>query len=203
MTGLAIVGEWRGRPGRFPSSSRKWGSSRYAQYPQQPAGPSTATGQGVTSVDRTVIQHRLKIHVHIDDRLQTASIEVRGTLTVANLRALYVIARRTSALLPGREIVIDLTHARAATEAVNVLHDPIQLNNLAVGSGNKGLLCPLRILDPPHPHGSTSGGHAPAAPDHTRTNHPLKGQPLQAQPIKGEQTRRRSRERLHESQETA
>jgi hypothetical protein len=153
----------------------------------------------VTAVDRTVIQHRLKIHVHIDDRLQTASIEVRGTLTVANLRALYVIARRTSALLPGREIVIDLTHARAATEAVNVLHDPVQLNNLAITSGNRGLLCPLRILDPPRVH----GGHSPAALDHSRKNHPLKGEPLQAQPVKGEQTRRRSRARLHESQETA
>ncbi|WP_457973256.1 hypothetical protein [Arthrobacter sp. D1-17] len=143
-------------------------------------------------MDRNVIQHRLKIHVHIDERLQTASIEVRGTLTVANLRALYVIARRTSALLPGREIVIDLTHARAATEAVNVLHDPVQLNNLAVSSGNKGLLCPLRILDPPHPHGSnTNGGHAPAALDHTRKSYPLKGEPLRTQPVKGEQTKRR------------
>ncbi|MDQ4047032.1 MAG: hypothetical protein M3127_06660 [Actinomycetota bacterium] len=155
-------------------------------------------------MDRTVIQHRLKIHVHIDDRLQTASIEVRGTLTAANLRALYVIARRTSALLPGREIVIDLTHARAAPEAVNVLHDPVQLNNLAITSGNKGLLCPLRILDPPQPHGShTSSGHAPAALDHTRKSHPLKAEPLQAQPVKGEETRPRSRKRLHESQETA
>lgn len=184
------------------------------------------------AVDRTVIQHRLKIHVHIDDHLLTASIEVRGTLTVANLRALYVIARRTSALLPGREIVVDLTHARAATEAVNVLHDPVQLNNLAITSGNKGLLCPLRILDPPHPHGShSSGSHAPAAVDHLHKNPPLKGErlkgaplkgvrlkgaplkgerlnadlldgePLQAQPAKGEQTRRRSKTRLQESQE--
>ncbi|MCE3244002.1 MAG: hypothetical protein K0S72_125 [Arthrobacter sp.] len=171
----------------------------------------------MTAVDRTVIQHRLKIHVHIDDHLLTASIEVRGTLTVANLRALYVIARRTSALLPGREIVVDLTHARAATEAVDVLHDPVQLNNLAITSGNKGLLCPLRILDPPHPHGSHSrGSHAPAAVDHLHKNPPLKGaplkgvrlnadlldgEPLQAQPVKGEQTRRRSKTRLHESQE--
>jgi len=174
------------------------------------------------AVDRTVIQHRLKIHVHIDDHLLTASIEVRGTLTVANLRALYVIARRTSALLPGREIVVDLTHARAATEAVNVLHDPVQLNNLAITSGNKGLLCPLRILDPPHPRGShSSGSHAPAAVDHLHKNPPLKGErlkgaplkgerlnadlldgePLQAQPAKGEQTRRRSKTRLQESQE--
>lgn len=156
------------------------------------------------AVDRTVIQHRLKIHVHIDDRLQTASIEVRGTLTVANLRALYVIARRTSALLPGREIVIDLSHARAATEAINVLHDPVQLNNLAITSGNKGLLCPLRILDPPHLHGShTGGGHAAAAVDHPQRNHPLKNAPLQAQPVKGEPGRPRSKSRLHESRETA
>lgn len=126
------------------------------------------------AVDRTVTQHRLKVHVHIDDHLQTASIEVRGTVTVANLRALYVIARRTSALLPGREIVIDLTHARAATDAVSVLHDPAQLNSLAITSGNKGLLCPLRILDPPHMHGSHPAEAAAA--------HPLHGEQKRRQP---------------------
>jgi hypothetical protein len=160
------------------------------------------------AVDRTVTQHRLKVHVHIDDHLQTASIEVRGTLTVANLRALYVIARRTSALLPGREIVIDLSHARAATDAVSLLHDPVQLNNLAITSGNKGLLCPLRILDPPHMHGSHAHGDA-AQPLKAQPlkAHPLKTQPAKAQPVKGEpvkgvQTRRRPKARLHESQET-
>lgn len=133
-------------------------------------------------MDRTLTQHRLKIHVHIDDHLLTASIEVRGTLTVANLRALYVIARRTSTLLPGREIVIDLTHARAATDAVSVLHDPVQLNSLAITSGNKGLLCPLRILDPPHMHVSHPPEPTVAHPLHGGQNSRLpKGRALRRQ----------------------
>lgn len=100
-------------------------------------------------MDRTSTQHRLKVHVRIDANMESARIDVRGTLTAANLRALYVVARRTSALLPGREIVIDLTHARAASDAVTALHDPAQLNRLAAAAGSSGLLCPLRILDPP------------------------------------------------------
>jgi hypothetical protein len=108
-------------------------------------------------MDRMAMHHRLKVHVHIDANMETALIEVRGVLTVANIRALYVIARRTGALLPGREIVIDLTRARAVSEAITALHDPAQLTELT-GEGKSAKPCRLRIVDPPpisltHSHG--------------------------------------------------
>lgn len=90
---------------------------------------------------------RLKVTVRIQENLQTARIEVRGSVTRDNLRALYVVARRTSAMLPGREIVLDLTHARAAIEAILELHDPDQLLRV-IGADDSKEPCRLRVLDP-------------------------------------------------------
>lgn len=91
---------------------------------------------------------RLKVTVRIEANLQTARIEVRGSVTRDNLRALYVVARRTSAMLPGREIILDLTHARAAVEAILELHDPDQLLRVIGADDNSKEPCRLRVLDP-------------------------------------------------------
>lgn len=98
-------------------------------------------------MDHTSTHHRLKIVVHIDSNMERACIEVRGTLTPANIRALYVIARRARTLLPGKEIVLDLTMARAAMETIEALHDPVHITELS-GEGTSDKPCRLSILDP-------------------------------------------------------
>lgn len=133
-------------------------------------------------MDRTATHHRLKVLVHIDANMERARIEVRGTVTAANIRALYIIARRARTLLPGREIVLDLTKARAVEEAITALHDPAQLTELS-GEGTSERPCRLSILDPrpaaaqthgPHPHGPqapgalTQGVHPRGEPRRTR-----------------------------------
>jgi hypothetical protein len=133
-------------------------------------------------MDRTATHHRLKVLVHIDPNMERARIEVRGTVTAANIRALYIIARRARTLLPGREIVLDLTRARAVEEAITALHDPAQLTELS-GEGTSEHPCWLSILDPrptaaqthgPHPHGpqapgaQTQGVHPRGEPRRTR-----------------------------------
>lgn len=133
-------------------------------------------------MDRTATHHRLKVLVHIDANMERARIEVRGTVTAANIRALYIIARRARTLLPGREIVLDLTKARAVEEAITALHDPAQLTELS-GEGTSERPCRLSILDPrpaaaqthgPHPHGpqapgaQTQGVHPRGEPRRTR-----------------------------------
>ncbi|WP_247048080.1 hypothetical protein [Arthrobacter rhizosphaerae] len=90
---------------------------------------------------------RLKVTVRIQENLQTARIEVRGSVTRENLRALYVVARRTSVMLPGREIILDLTHARAAVEAILELHDPDRLLRV-IGADDNKEPCRIRVLDP-------------------------------------------------------
>jgi hypothetical protein len=91
---------------------------------------------------------RLKVAVRIEADLRTARIAVLGLVTPMNLRALSVIARRAAALLPGREIVLDLTHARAAAAAIEELADPRHLLTLAGNAPGPARPCTLRILTP-------------------------------------------------------
>jgi hypothetical protein len=134
-------------------------------------------------MDRTATHHRLRVLVHIDPNMERARIEVRGTVTAANIRALYIIARRVRTLLPGREIVLDLTKARAVEEAITALHDPAQLTELS-GEGTSERPCRFSILDPrpaaaqthgPHPHGAHPRGAQ------TQGVHP-RGEPRRARP---------------------
>ena len=96
--------------------------------------------------------------------MERACIEVRGTLTPANIRALYVVARRARTLLPGKEIVLDLSMARAAMETITALHDPAQLTQLS-GEGTSEKPCRLSILDP------RPGIHAHPSLTHGRGDH--------------------------------
>jgi hypothetical protein len=125
-------------------------------------------------VDITASHHRLKVVVHIDANMERACIEVRGTLTPANIRALYVVARRARTLLPGKEIILDLSMARAAMDTITALHDPAQLTELS-GEGTSGKPCRLSILDPRpgiHAHPSFTHGHGDHShPDHKHPDH--------------------------------
>ncbi|MET3936896.1 hypothetical protein [Arthrobacter sp. OAP107] len=123
----------------------------------------------MSAVDITASHHRLKVVVHIDANMERACIEVRGTLTPANIRALYVVARRARTLLPGKEIILDLSMARAAMDTITALHDPAQLNQLS-GEGTSEKPCRLSILDPRpgiHQHPSFTHGRG----DHKHTDH--------------------------------
>jgi hypothetical protein len=123
----------------------------------------------VSAVDFTASHHRLKVVVHIDANMERACIEVRGTLTPANIRALYVVARRARTLLPGKEIILDLSMARAAVDTITALHDPAQLTQLS-GEGTSEKPCRLSILDPRpgiHQHPSFTHGRG----DHKHANH--------------------------------
>lgn len=150
-------------------------------------------------MDHTSTHHRLKIVVHIDSNMERACIEVRGTLTPANIRALYVIARRARTLLPGKEIVLDLTVARAAGETITALHDPVQITELS-GEGTSEKPCRLSILDPKpgargldHKHADHKHGDL-AHSDHKRVNH-APGDNKRADTKPTDQIRRRARDK--------
>ena len=92
---------------------------------------------------------KIKVLIRIDAIKESARVDVRGVVTPANIRALYVVCRRLAAKLPGYEIVVDLAHARVTAEAIEELHD--HANRSVVSSGIDGTLtpCRLRIVDPP------------------------------------------------------
>ena len=152
-------------------------------------------------MDITASHHRLKVVVHIDANMERACIEVRGTLTPANIRALYVVARRARTLLPGKEIILDLSMARAAMDTITALHDPAQLIQLS-GEGTSEKPCRLSILDPrpgihQHPsftHGRGDHKHGDHKhPDHQHVE-PRTAQPGDAEPRVAARRRARDKE---------
>lgn len=92
---------------------------------------------------------RIRVLIRIDAIEESARVNVRGVVTPANIRALYVVCRRVTAKLPGYEIVVDLAHARVTAEAIEELHD--HASRSVVSSGIDGTVtpCRLRIVDPP------------------------------------------------------
>jgi hypothetical protein len=147
-------------------------------------------------MDRTATHHRLKGLVHIDSNMERARIEVRGTVTAANIRALYIVARRARTLLPGREIVLDLTKARAVEEAITALHDPAQLTELS-GEGTSAHPCRLSILDPRPPAAPAHGAHTHGI--HSRGSQTHATQIHGTQPAGGESRVARPRARPKEN----
>jgi hypothetical protein len=101
-------------------------------------------------LDEHVRNPRLKVTVQIDEPRETTRIEVHGVVTAANIRVLYVVARRISAKLPGHEIVIDLAHARVSAVAIEELRERARRSLLSSGIDASETPCRLRIVDPPN-----------------------------------------------------
>jgi hypothetical protein len=91
---------------------------------------------------------KLRVLVKLDTELASARIHVEGTLTRANLHALYSITARTNALLPGMEITIDLTGARAVAEALQELMEAVRKERLPEAAVPANATCRLRVLEP-------------------------------------------------------
>ncbi|NKX49113.1 hypothetical protein HER39_00640 [Arthrobacter deserti] len=91
---------------------------------------------------------KLRVLVKLDTELAPANIHVEGTLTQANLHALFSITARTNALLPGMEITIDLTGARAVEGALQELIGAAREARLPEAAVPEHAACRLRVLEP-------------------------------------------------------
>jgi hypothetical protein len=91
----------------------------------------------------------MKVLIRIDSLEESARVDVRGVVTPANIRALYVVCRRVAAKLPGYEIVINLTHARVTADAIEELHEHARRSVVSSGIDASVTPCRLRIVDPP------------------------------------------------------
>ena len=92
---------------------------------------------------------RIKVVIRIDPAAESARIEVRGIVTTANIRALYVVCRRVTSKLSGYELVIDLAHARVTAAAFEELHEHARRSIVSSGIDSSVTPCRLRIVDPP------------------------------------------------------
>ena len=93
---------------------------------------------------------RIRVLIRVDALEESARVNVRGVVTPANIRALYVVCRRVTAKLPGYEIVVDLAHARVTAEAIEELHEHASRSVVSSGIDASVTPCRLRIVDPPN-----------------------------------------------------
>ena len=93
---------------------------------------------------------RIKVLIRIDAVEESAKVNVRGVVTPANIRALYVVCRRVTAKLPGYEIVVDLAHAHVTSDAIEELHEHARRAVVSSGIDASETPCRLRIVDPPN-----------------------------------------------------
>ncbi|RKR12590.1 hypothetical protein [Arthrobacter oryzae] len=91
---------------------------------------------------------KLNVLIRLDADAETARIEVHGVVTVANVRALYVVCRRVTSKLPGFELVLDLAHARVSAPAIDELRERARVSLLYSGIDATETPCRLRLVDP-------------------------------------------------------
>jgi hypothetical protein len=92
---------------------------------------------------------RIKVLIRIDTTAESARVGVRGLVTTANIRALYVVCRRVTAKLAGYEIIVDLAHAMVTAEALDELREHARRAIVSSGIDASVTPCRLRIVDPP------------------------------------------------------
>lgn len=90
----------------------------------------------------------MKVIIRIDAESESTRIEVHGVVTAANVRALYVVARRVAHKLPGHEIVMDLAHARVSAPAIEELRERARLSSVHSPVDASETPCRLRLVDP-------------------------------------------------------
>ena len=94
-----------------------------------------------------------KIHVlvHIDHDSAKIQVQARGAVTAKNIQALYVIARRANSFLPRLSLILDVSHARVADDALDELHTCSQAGRLPTRIDPLQSECRISVLEPAVP----------------------------------------------------
>ena len=91
---------------------------------------------------------KLKFLISLDVDMTAARIQVRGRVTERNLRAVYAVARRTSTIIHGNAVVLDLRQAAVGTIPLGELRSACQSGELPLVAGSASTPCRLEILEP-------------------------------------------------------
>ncbi len=94
------------------------------------------------------MNNKLHVLVRVDLDGAWARVEAMVEVTVGSVQALYVVARRANALMPGLPLMLDLSHALVARDALEELHACSESGHLPTRSDPLQPDCRLSILDP-------------------------------------------------------
>jgi|SRR5450830_791929 len=91
---------------------------------------------------------RIKVVLRIDPAAESVRVDVRGVVTTANIRVLYVVCRRVISKLAGYEVVVDLGRARVTDAAFDELREHARQSSVSSGIDSSVTPCRLRVVDP-------------------------------------------------------
>jgi hypothetical protein len=94
------------------------------------------------------MRSKLKFLIHLDVDMSAARIQVRGRVTERNLGAVYAVARRTSTIVSGLAVVLDLRQAAVGMIPLRELRSACQSGELPSATGAATTPCRLEILEP-------------------------------------------------------
>lgn len=97
------------------------------------------------------MEPKLRVVIQLDIDLRQIRLVVRGRVTEQNSRALYVLARRANATLPGLNVLLDLHQATTTPGALSELRRTSETGALPLlGGRGTAALAPrqLSILAP-------------------------------------------------------
>ncbi|WP_247048903.1 YegP family protein [Arthrobacter rhizosphaerae] len=113
----------------------------------RPGGVPELRGKGMGPATRL----KLKFLIRLDVDMSGAHIQVRGGVTERNLGAVYAVARRTSTIVGGLAIILDLRKAAVEEIALAELRRACQSGELPATSGSESTPCRLEVLEPAAP----------------------------------------------------
>jgi hypothetical protein len=91
---------------------------------------------------------KLKFRIRLDIDMTAARIQVRGRVTERNLSAVYAVARRTSTIIQGKPVVVDLRQAAVGVIPLGELRSACQSGEVPLPAGSASTPCRLEILEP-------------------------------------------------------
>lgn len=94
------------------------------------------------------MRSKLKFLIRLDVDMSGARIQVRGRVTERNLGAVYAVARRTSTIISGLAVVLDLRQAAVGMIPLGELRSVCQSGELPSATGSAPTPCRLEILEP-------------------------------------------------------
>lgn len=91
---------------------------------------------------------KLKFLIRLDVDMTAARIQIRGRVTERNLSAVYAVARRTSTIIHGNAVVLDLRQAAVGMIPLGELRSACQPGEVPLAAGSATTPFRLEILEP-------------------------------------------------------
>lgn len=91
---------------------------------------------------------KLRVLVRVDLDCGQAEVAAQGHVTAQSIQALYVVVKRANHLREGLDVVVDVSHAKVDTAALEQLRECSKTHHLPTSIDPFQSECKLRIVAP-------------------------------------------------------